>query len=493
MNKLNIVGAGWESANDSLEQIPIILDGLEAGVYVFDVKSNKILLQNRAAYNFFGNLIGKHCWEVFHPEQKSPCKICSLEANHTLSGGEPETLVWEFKNEKDGRWYQIYERPAKWIEGKAVRISTSFDITGRKKAETELRIAKEQAEAATALKDEFVSLVAHDLRSPFASINGMLRILESDEENPLNERQRGLLQRALSSGERLLVMIEKLLNLSRLQTGSIVPKKAFFEARLAVATAVADLAHLAKEKGVKITYDIPADMRLYADYDLFIEVIVNLLSNAIKFCRKGDSVSIYVDAARPGVIAVRDTGVGISQKAIPNLFKSEVLTTTRGTAGEVGTGLGLPFCYDIIKANGGNLEVESKLGEGTVFYVVLPLALPKAMILEDSEDIRRELGSALTSIGALVKTGGAQETYAELKKGDIHLLLIGPTLGINQAGQIVSELKNDPDTSNIPIIKLVHNGDTDTRKKALSLGVNDVVSFPSSGETLSVVFRKYFD
>lgn len=493
MNKLNILGAGWESADDSLEQIPIILDGLEAGVYVFDVTSNKILLQNRAAYNFFGNLIGKHCWEVFHPDQKNPCKICSHEANHSLSGGQPETLVWEFKNEKDGRWYQIYERPAKWVNGKAVRISTSFDITGRKKAETELRIAKEQAEAATALKDEFVSLVAHDLRSPFASITGMLRILESDDQNPLNESQRSLLQRALSSGERLLVMIEKLLNLSRLQTGSIVPKKAFFEARLAVATAVADLAHLAKEKGVKITYDIPADMRLYADYDLFIEVIVNLLSNAIKFCRRGDGVSIYVDDARPGVIAVRDTGVGIGQKVLPNLFKSEVLTTTRGTAGEVGTGLGLPFCYDIMKANGGALEVESALGEGTVFYVVLPLALPKAMILEDSEDIRREVGVALDSFGARVKNGDVKDVYPELKKGDVHLLVIGASVGVNQAGQILSELKSDPDTANIPIIKLVSNGDTDARKKALALGVNDVVSFPPNGETLSVVFRKYFD
>jgi signal transduction histidine kinase len=493
MNKVNAMIAGWGSANDSLKQIPIILDGLEAGVYVFDVESNKILLQNRAAFKFFGNLIGKHCWEVFHPNQKTPCKICSLETNNPSPSGEPEPLVWEFQNEKSGKWYQIYERPSKWIDGKAVRISTSFDITGRKKAETELRIAKEQAEAATALKDEFVSLVAHDLRSPFASITGMLRILESDEENPLNNGQRSLLQRALASGERLLVMIEKLLNLGRLNTGSIVPRKAFFEARLAVATAVADLAHLAKEKGVKIIYDIPADMRLYADYDLFIEVIVNLLSNSIKFCRKGDSVSIYADGARPGVIAVRDTGVGISQAALPNLFKSEVPTTTRGTAGEVGTGLGLPFCYGIMQANGGSLEVESRLGEGTVFYVALPQALPKALLLEGSEGVRREVGAALAAIGAQVKTSGAKDVHSELKKGATHLLLIGPSIGLSQSARIVSELKNDPDTAHIPVIALVPNGDTDTRDKALTIGANDVVSFASGGETLSAAFRKYFD
>jgi signal transduction histidine kinase len=401
-------------------------------------------------------------------------------------------MVWEFKNDKDGKWYQIYERQTKWIDGKPARISTSFDITGRKKAEEGLRIAKEQAEAATALKDEFVSLVAHDLRSPFASITGMLRILESDDENPLNDSQRSLLQRALASGERLLVMIEKLLNLSRLQTGSIVPKKAFFEAKLAVATAVSDLAHLAKEKGVKIIYDIPGEMRLYADYDLFIEVIVNLLSNAIKFCRKGDSVTINAAGERPGAIAVRDTGVGISQTTLRNLFKSEVPTTTRGTAGEVGTGLGLPFCHEILRAHGGSIEVESKQGEGTVFYIVLPQALPRVLILEDSEDVRREVGATLAALGALVETSGVKDLAAGLRKGDVHLLLIGPSVSLRQSAHIVSELKNDPDTAHIPVIALVHSGGAQARKAALATGANDVISFPSGGEELSIVFRKYF-
>ena len=199
MKNFDVTGAGWE-ANASMERLPIILDGLEAGVYVFDVESNKILYQNRAAQNFYGNLIGKHCWEVFHPNQKNPCKVCSLEASQSFKSDEPEVMVWEFKNKKDAKWYQICERSIKWVDGSPARISTSFDITGRKKAEAELKVAKEQAEAATALKDEFVSLVAHDLRSPFASITGMLRILESDDENPLNDSQRSLLRRALARG-----------------------------------------------------------------------------------------------------------------------------------------------------------------------------------------------------------------------------------------------------------------------------------------------------
>jgi PAS domain S-box-containing protein len=491
MAKLNLTDIALDAPNGLREQLPNILDGLEAGVYVFDVESNKILYQNRAADNFFGNIIGKHCWELFHPGQKTPCKACSLEASHSQNNDGAEVMVWEFENEKDGRWYQMYERPTTWIGGKPARISTSFDITGRKKAEEGLRVAKEQAEAATALKDEFVSLVAHDLRSPFASITGMLRILESDEENPLNDTQRNLLQRALASGERLLVMIEKLLNLSRLQTGAIVPRKAFFEAKMAVATAVADLSHLAREKGVKINYDIPGGLRLYADYDLFIEVIINLLSNAIKFCRKGDSIAIYSPDDRPGVIAVRDTGVGISQGAIPNLFKSEVPTTTRGTAGEVGTGLGLPFCHSIMLANGGSLEVESTSGEGTVFYVVLPQAHPKALILEGREDVR-EVTAALTALGVQAFTGDPKDVTAAMKKRGAHLLLIGPSIGLGQSTQIVFGLKSDPETVNIPIIALVPKGDSGTRKKALEIGANEAVQFPSGGEELSSVFRKYF-
>lgn len=491
MKNFDVTGAGQE-ANASLERLPIILDGLEAGVYVFDAESNKILYQNRAAHNFYGNLIGRRCWEVFHPNQKNPCKTCSLEAKQSLKGDEPEVMVWEFKNKKDSKWYQIYERSIKWVDGRPARISTSFDITGRKKAEAELKVAKERAEAATALKDKFVSLVAHDLRSPFSSIMGMLRILESDDENPLNAGQRNLLERALNSGERLMAMVEKLLNLGRLQTGKIVPKKTFFEARMAVATAVSDLAHLAKEKGVRIIHEIPENLKLHADFDLIVEVIVNLLSNAIKFCRKGDSVTICAPAERPGVIAVRDTGVGISETALPNLFKSEVPTTTRGTAGEVGTGLGLPFCHEIMLASGGTLEVESKPGEGTVFYIALPQVTPKALILEDSGDVRESLSAALAALGALVKTAGAGDSI-HIKNEEAHLVVIGPSSGLSQTAHIVSELKNDPDTANIPVITLVPGGDAETRKKALTIGANDVISLPSSGEALSLVFRKYFD
>lgn len=492
MKNFDVMGAGWE-ANASMERLPIILDGLEAGVYVFDVESNKILYQNRAAQNFYGDLIGKHCWEVFHPNQKSPCKVCSLEASQSFKSDGPEVMVWEFKNKKDAKWYQICERSIKWVDGSPARISTSFDITGRKKAEAELKVAKERAEAATALKDKFVSMVAHDLRSPFASITGMLRILESDDENPLNDSQRSLLQRALTSGERLLAMIEKLLNLGRLQTGKIVPKKTFFEARMAVATAVSDLAHLAKEKGVRIVYEIPESLKLYADFDLLVEVIVNLLSNAIKFCRKGDSVTIYVPGGRPGVIAVRDTGVGVSETILPNLFKSEVPTTTRGTAGEVGTGLGLPFCHEIMLASGGTLDVESKLGEGTVFYVALPQVTPKALILEDSEDVRENVSATLESLGVQALTGGVKGLASHIKSEEAHLIVIGPSVGPGQSAHIVSELKNDPDTANIPVITLVPNGDAERHKKAMTIGANDVISFPSRGEALSLVFKKYFD
>ena len=144
-------------------------------------------------------------------------------------------------------------------------------------------------------------------------------------------------------------------------------------------------------------------------------------------------------------------------------------------------------------ASGGTLEVESKLGEGTVFYVVLPQVTPRALILEDSEDIRKNVSATLAALGVQALTGGVKDLAPHIKSEEAHLIVIGPSAGHGQSAHIVSELKNDPDTANIPVITLISDGDAETRKRAMTTGANDVISFPSSGEALSLVFRKYFD
>lgn len=257
------------------------------------------------------------------------------------------------------------------------------DISKLQEKESLLRAAKEQAESATRLKDKFVMLVSHDLRSPIAMIPSALNILHEQLADKLDGPQLKLLDKSIVNCERLIEMIDQLLDISRLQTGAVKPFLRFIDANTLARQIVETLSPLAERKGVALINAVKEKTRIYADYQLICEVISNLVTNAIKFTRAGDSITIFSPEDNPCAIAVKDTGMGIPPHILPNLFHHEIKTTTTGTAGELGTGLGLPFCKDIMDAHRGTITVESEKGKGSVFYAMLPARTPVALVVED--------------------------------------------------------------------------------------------------------------
>ncbi len=253
-------------------------------------------------------------------------------------------------------------------------ISASYaivkKITKRKRAEDELRKAKETAEEATKLKDKFVALVAHDLRSPLSTQLGLIGLLEV--RHNFSEGEKDLVKRIKKNSKFLLNMIDRLLDIGRLHTGKIKPVFKRIDLWANIQTIVIYLRHSAEEKGINLLNEIPKRTEIHADWDLFAEVLQNLLTNAVKFCSKGDCIKIFLPEDKENTIAVQDTGTGISKNRLSSIFKYEETTSTVGTGGEKGTGLGLPICKDIIEAHGGNIWVESEEGKGSVFYIHLP-------------------------------------------------------------------------------------------------------------------------
>ncbi len=309
--------------------------------------------------------------DIIHPDDRDMVDKLTKEGV-----GKKSPFVLEYRIvHSNGAIRWVYEKgqgifnkkgETRWLDG------AIFDITDLKLVEEELKRAKEQAEKATKMKDQFVSLVAHDLRSPFNSLLGYLGIMISDQKDKLSEKHGKMANRIIENGQGLLKMIDGLLNISRLQTGEITPQLRFIDGYTVAASAKMQLEYIAREKGVEVINQIPKGTRLFADMDLIAEVAQNLVSNAIKFCNKGDMVTIFIPTDREATIAIRDTGVGIPEKVLPNLFRHEVRTTSLGTSGEKGTGLGLPFSHDIMKVHGGDLRVESVEKEGSTFYVTLP-------------------------------------------------------------------------------------------------------------------------
>ncbi|MFC1742770.1 DUF3365 domain-containing protein [Candidatus Riflebacteria bacterium] len=236
--------------------------------------------------------------------------------------------------------------------------------------ERNLRIAKENAEKATKLKDKFVSLVAHDLKGPITVLIGFIDLFTlGPDSSRLKEKQKSFLTKMMDNCIHMTNMINEVLNLSRLQTGNLKVEPVELQLFEEVDIAVENLLFLASQKEILLKNEIPEGTRFFADPGLFSEVIKNLISNAIKFCKDGDEIKIFLQNEEPLILCIQDTGSGIEAEMLPKLFLHEVKTSTSGTAGEMGTGLGLPFSMEIMKAHSGNLRVESKIGHGTTFFI----------------------------------------------------------------------------------------------------------------------------
>lgn len=233
---------------------------------------------------------------------------------------------------------------------------------------------KNRAENATRLKDQFVSLVSHDLKSPLGSIRGYMDISLKTPGAPAEMYE--YIRHARGAADIQLNIIESLLDMSRVQTGILRPEIAVFGLRALVEDKIRKLAFNATNKGITISNEIPEGATLTADQSLMGIVISNLIDNAIKFTLPGGAVSVSLPEER--TIRVRDNGAGVPARMLANLFKHEVRTSGPGTAGERGTGLGLPLSHDIVAAHGGQLTVETEPGRGSAFYVRLPHAPPGA-------------------------------------------------------------------------------------------------------------------
>jgi signal transduction histidine kinase len=348
----------------------------------------------------------------------------------------------------------------------------------------ELQVSKEMAERATKLKDKFVSLVSHDLKGPIGAIRGLMRMAQ-DEKSDM-KLMHELSTRVYNSSSGLLEMIDKLLDISRLQTGSIQPEKRVFYLFAIAEETFFKLGPLAEAKGIALRSDVPRNIRILADRTLIGEVLANLVSNAIKFTPQGGAVTVF--APGPRTLAVRDTGAGIPEKILPDLFRADVKTTGVGTAGETGTGLGLPLCEDIMKAHGGNMRVETG-PEGTTFFATFPDAKPVVMLVDDQEVHRAMMKEQIIKISNVdfIEAGNGREAMEKLVECDPVLVITDINMPEMDGFEFLRELRRWHTITELPVIvstALTGSSSPTTEKTidnktfAFELGANDFIMKP---------------
>ena len=235
--------------------------------------------------------------------------------------------------------------------------------------------SKNELKNLSADKDKYFSIIAHDLRSPFASLYGFAEYLYNDFENLSKDELRENFNNIYKSAKNMYNLLDNLLQWSRVQSGKIE----FDPAKISLVKkieSVLDLYKVTAEKK-KINFEVNVDKQItvFADAAMLETILRNLISNAIKFSERNSKVWINSNIEKDVVkITVEDQGVGIDGELIPKLFELNQNKSTKGTEGEEGTGLGLLLCNEFVEKNKGKIWVESTAGSGSSFNFTLPIA-----------------------------------------------------------------------------------------------------------------------
>lgn len=287
------------------------------------------------------------------------------------------------------------------VKGEIQKVyGTISDITLAKKADEDLKKSARDLKELNETKDRFISIISHDLRTPFTSILGFTDFLLTEEDLP-KDKQEQYVKFIQESAKSMLGLVNSLLDWTRLQTGRIKFEPERINSRIVVQKVIQILSGAAIQKNISLISEIDKDIFIHADENLLLQAFNNLVSNAIKFTKDGGSIRISANVnveKRQIEFAVKDEGVGIRSEDLPKLFKVDAKFTMPGTAGEKGSGLGLSLVHDIITKHGGEIWVKSEVGKGTQFIFSMPVASSNLLLVDDIKTDRLLYVKLLKSI-----------------------------------------------------------------------------------------------
>lgn len=253
-------------------------------------------------------------------------------------------------------------------------VGIMLDITERKSAEQDLQESEKQLIELNATKDKLFSIIAHDLRAPFNSILGFSELLIEDAKDIDVFESEEYLRLINTTTKNTLILLDNLLNWAKSQTGQIIFDPQKMNLSSIIRETIQNSNSAAKIKNISLIEIQSDDIEVDADKNMIQTILRNLISNAIKFTKPGGSINVSAISKQNHLeISISDNGIGINNETLKKIFDTTTNTTTKGTAEEKGSGLGLILCKEFVEKHKGEIWVESELGKGSVFKFTLPL------------------------------------------------------------------------------------------------------------------------
>jgi PAS domain S-box-containing protein len=459
---------------------------------------------NQRWYDYTGlaeeQTLGYGCRSAIHPEDWGRVETRWEEA---ARAGEPFVCQYRLRNAHGGyRWFLGRSVPLKDECGRVVKwFGISTDIDDQKRLEAAMQEADRQ-------KDEFLAMLAHELRNPLVPLrNGVYLLQGAVPHTPAAQQVLGMMERQV---QHLVRMVDDLLDVSRISRGKIDLRKGPLELASAVAQAVETCRPFLEARGHQLTVSLPAEpLRLEADPTRLAQVFGNLLNNSAKYTPEGGHV--WVTAAREGdeaVVRVRDNGAGLPEELLPTKIFEPLTQAARPLArSEGGLGLGLTLVRKLVELHGGTVEAHSKgPGQGSEFVVRLPAAgrplsvssaqgaramgdgptrCRRILLVEDSRDVADSLALLLGVKGHEVRVardGLEALDAARAFRPDAVLLDIGlPKL---DGLQVARRLRQEPGLEGVLLVTLSGYGTQDDHRRSQEAGCDAHLVKPVDPEVL---------
>ncbi len=503
---------------DSLETKRAILDAVVDSIITVD-GNFRVLDVSPGTDRIYGvstvDRVGRNSLTIVYPDDR--IHVAS-ELHRLFKGGDGDLTSYRFRAQHvDGRMLTIETR------GRLIRdangdvpraVLVSRDVTESVADETRLKEAKEAAERANRAKSEFMSRMSHELRTPLNSVLGFAQILEMELDSADALEMVGYIH---NSGKYLLELINEVLDISRIEAGHI--------SVMIEPVALKELEHeclelvtpQANELGITIHTGSTSDVQVLADQQRLKQVLLNLLSNAIKYNRPHGTVTLDCTLKAGKVrLSVTDTGPGINPELRDRLF-TPFDRLDAESSGIEGTGLGLALSKGLTEAIGGTLGVDSVVGQGSTFWIELPVAeQTKVLSSRARPSLVRQASSTPTITVLYIEDDVANVQLVErllLQRPSIRLITaLQGVLGIELAQQyepslilldvhltdihgydVLERLRGDSRTIDIPVVVLSADATTGQQRRFKNAGVGDYLSKPLDLQhLLDVIDRHLF-